>query len=117
MEELQRLLGNTLKQYIILRDTLQEVRSNNDTRAERNAKLRRRLEGMKSDVTSQMNAMMADLFGVDPKDVLSDAEINKHLTEACNLFNWDFFKVHPKQVALDFFAISQISSRLSCAYL
>ena len=40
MEELQRLLGNTLKQYTILRETLQEVRANNDVRAERNSRLR-----------------------------------------------------------------------------
>ena len=36
MEDLQRLLGNTVSEYNILRDTLQEVRANNDVRAERN---------------------------------------------------------------------------------
>ena len=40
MEELERLLSNTLKEYIILRDTLHEVRASNDTRAERNGRLR-----------------------------------------------------------------------------
>ena len=36
MEDLQRLLHNTVSQYTILRDTLQEVRANNDVRAQRN---------------------------------------------------------------------------------
>merc|ERR1712238_475212 len=59
MEDLQRLLGNTLKQYVVLRDTLQEVRANNDTRAENNGRLRRRLENMKGEVTSTMNELFA----------------------------------------------------------
>eukprot|EP00492_Amphilonche_elongata_P005790 TRINITY_DN954_c0_g1_i2.p1 TRINITY_DN954_c0_g1~~TRINITY_DN954_c0_g1_i2.p1 ORF type:complete len:207 (+),score=56.76 TRINITY_DN954_c0_g1_i2:223-843(+) len=89
MEDLQRLLGNTVSEYSILRDTLQEVRANNDVRAQRNAKLRQRMESMKGEVSSQMNAMLTDLFNVDPKDVLSDAEINKHLTDAFNKFDKD----------------------------
>eukprot|EP00494_Astrolonche_serrata_P024105 UN24363 len=39
MEDLQRLLKNTLSEYKILRDTLHEVRANNDARAENNAHL------------------------------------------------------------------------------
>ena len=40
MEDLQRLLRNTLSEYNILRDTLQEVRDNNEARVERNGRLR-----------------------------------------------------------------------------
>ena len=99
MEDLQRLLANTVGEYNILRDTLQEVRANNDVRADRNAKLRRRMDSMKSEVSAQMNGLISDLLGVDPRDVLTDEEINKHLTTAFNKFdednsgemgNWEF---------------------------
>merc|ERR1712048_783462 len=39
METLQKLLDETLKEYKILKETLGEVRMDNDARAERNAKL------------------------------------------------------------------------------
>merc|ERR1712187_829323 len=64
MEDLSRLLKNTVSEYTILRDTLQEVRANNDVRAERNAKLRQRLNGMKGEVGDQMNALLGQLLGV-----------------------------------------------------
>merc|ERR1712079_540809 len=89
MEDLNRLLRNTLAEYNILRDTLGEVRASNDVRAERNAKLRERMEAMKSEVGDQMNSLIANLLGVDPKDVLSDAEIEAHLTEAFKKFDKD----------------------------
>jgi hypothetical protein len=66
MEDLQRLLGNTVGECNILRDTLQEVRSNNDVRADRNAVLHRRMDSMKSEVSDQMNGLISDLLGVDP---------------------------------------------------
>jgi len=83
METLHRLLRNTLGEYTIFRDTLQEVRANNDVRAERNAEFRQRLDGMKCQVSSQMNALLGDLLGVDPRDILSDEEIEAHLTTYC----------------------------------
>ena len=64
MEELERLLSNTLKEYTILRDTLHEVRASNDQRAERNGRLRDRLENMKSQVQGQMNELFANMIGV-----------------------------------------------------
>merc|ERR1712238_417090 len=82
MEELQRLLKNTVSEYNILRDTLQDVRANQDVRAENNGKLRRRLQSMQSEVGDQMNGLISSLFDVDPSEVLSDAEIAKYLTEA-----------------------------------
>ena len=116
MEELQRLLGNTLKQYTILRETLQEVRANNDVRAERNIRLRNRLENMKGEIGSQMNAMFARsthlilfsesvrimchkifalvnadaccclVMNINSEDVLIEGEIKEHSTEAFNKF-------------------------------
>merc|ERR1712037_630780 len=89
MEELQRLLKNTVSEYNILRDTLQEVRANQDVRAENNAKVRRRLQSMQSEVGAQMNGLISSLFEVYPSEVLSDAEIEKYLTEAFEKFDED----------------------------
>merc|ERR1712048_730362 len=47
------------------------------------------MEGMKAEVGDQMNALIANLLNVDPKDVLTDEEINRHLTEAFNKFDKD----------------------------
>ena len=86
MEDLERLLKNTVSEYRILRETLQEVRANNDVRAERNARLRNRLEGMKDEVGAQMNELFSSMAGVRPEDVLSDEEIDAHLKTAFDKF-------------------------------
>ena len=44
---------------------------------------------MKADVSSDLNALLTDLLGVDPRDVLSDEAIDQHLTEAFNKFDED----------------------------
>jgi hypothetical protein len=44
---------------------------------------------MKADVTSDMNALMSNLLGMDPRDVLSEAEIDGHLEEAFKKFDED----------------------------
>merc|ERR1712110_545869 len=87
METLERLLTNTVKEYIILRDTLQEVRADQDKRATRNKRLRDRLENMKSDMGARMSELFANMAGVDPRDVMSEAEIDQHLTDAFNKFD------------------------------
>ena len=79
IEELERLLNNTLKEYIILRETLHEVRASNDARAERNGRLRDRLNNMKDQVQGQMNELFANMVGVDPRDFMSGEEIKAHL--------------------------------------
>eukprot|EP00492_Amphilonche_elongata_P002511 TRINITY_DN276_c0_g1_i2.p1 TRINITY_DN276_c0_g1~~TRINITY_DN276_c0_g1_i2.p1 ORF type:complete len:863 (-),score=234.47 TRINITY_DN276_c0_g1_i2:191-2779(-) len=86
MEDLERLLKNTVSEYKILRETLQEVRANNDVRAERNARLRQRLQGMKDEVGAQMNELFANMAGVRPEDVMSEAEIDAHLKTAFDKF-------------------------------
>jgi Ca2+-binding EF-hand superfamily protein len=87
MEELERLLNNTLKEYIILRETLHEVRASNDARAERNGRLRDRLTNMKDQVQGQMNELFANMVGVDPRDVMSEEEIKAHLKQAFEKFD------------------------------
>merc|ERR1712048_70788 len=101
MEKLTGLLDVTLKEYTILKDTLGEVRMDNDKRASRNGELRQRLDGMRSEILAQIGDMMSNMMGLNPEDVLSDEEIRKHLTEVFNKFdkngngtldNWEFKK-------------------------
>jgi Ca2+-binding EF-hand superfamily protein len=89
MEKLERLLDVTMKEYMILKDTLSEARVDNESRSKRNAQLRERLNNMKSDVQDQIGSLMTDLLGLRPEDVLSDEEIRQHLTDAFNKFDED----------------------------
>ena len=86
LEKLVSLLDGILKDYAMVQDTLNEVRSNNETRATRNAELREQLEGMKSQVGSTVNKLMSDMLGINSEDVMNDAEINAYLQEAFEKF-------------------------------
>eukprot|EP00492_Amphilonche_elongata_P002514 TRINITY_DN276_c0_g2_i1.p1 TRINITY_DN276_c0_g2~~TRINITY_DN276_c0_g2_i1.p1 ORF type:complete len:300 (-),score=75.41 TRINITY_DN276_c0_g2_i1:224-1123(-) len=44
---------------------------------------------MKGAVTSQVNDLLSKMLGVRPEDVLSEEEINQHLTDAFNKFDVD----------------------------
>jgi Ca2+-binding EF-hand superfamily protein len=89
MEMLQTLLGNVAQEYALLRESLQETRMSADERANRNKRLRGRLENMKSEVSGQVNDLLSKMLGIKPEDILSAEEINKHLTNAFNKFDED----------------------------
>ena len=89
MEKLTTLLDATMKDYALIQDTLGEVRANNDTRATRNNELRNRLENMKGDVQNTVNDLIAQLMGIDPRDVMSEVEIDHHLEAAFHKFDKD----------------------------
>jgi Ca2+-binding EF-hand superfamily protein len=89
MEKLTTLLDSTLKDYNMIRDTLGEVRADNDARAVRNKELRNRLDNMKDDVQSTINGLIADMMNIDPRDVMSEAEIDHHLEQAFAKFDAD----------------------------
>lgn len=89
LEKLTSLLDGVMKDYSMVQDTLNDVRGNNDTRAQRNKELRARLENMKGEVSDQVNSLIAQMMGVDPRDVLSDEEINAHLEDAFRRFDED----------------------------
>jgi Ca2+-binding EF-hand superfamily protein len=72
---------------MILQETLSEARIDNDKRAGRNKELRDRLEGIKGEVQGLVGGLLDGVTGVDAKDVLSDAEIIQHLTDAYNKFD------------------------------
>ena len=79
----------TMKEYIILKNTFGEARMDNDNRANRKKVLRDRLDGMKGEISAQIGGLLSNMMGLDPRDVLSDEEINKHLTDAFNKFDED----------------------------
>jgi len=89
MELLKGLLGNVAAEYSLLRESLQGSRMSAEERASKNARLRDRLENMKSEVSGQVNDLLSKMLGVKPEDILSGEEINQHLTEAFNKFDED----------------------------
>jgi Ca2+-binding EF-hand superfamily protein len=73
----------------MVQDTLKGVRANNDTRAERNAELRARLENIRGEVSDQVNGLISELLNINPEDVLTDEEINAYIKEAFERFDED----------------------------
>jgi hypothetical protein len=55
--------------------------SNNRYGAEKASakEMKNKLEQLKGDVCSSVNSMFGNITGVDPADVMSNEEINKHL--------------------------------------
>ena len=89
LEKLVSLLEGVMKDYALVQDTLNDARANSETRADRNAELRARLENMRSEVGGQINDLISKMMGVNPEDVLTDEEINAHLKEAFERFDED----------------------------
>jgi Ca2+-binding EF-hand superfamily protein len=87
LEKLQELLNDTLGQFALLKDALGTAEGNAKSRQKRNAQLRNRLESVKDQVSKDMNDLFSSMMGVRPEDVLTDEEIDKHLTDAFNKFD------------------------------
>ena len=85
MEKLQAMLGDTLDQFAMLKNALDEASGSAADRQKRNARLRDRLENMKGSVQKEMDALFASL-GING---LSDEEIDKHLMGAFQKFDED----------------------------
>ena len=66
---------------------MQEFQESGAPCAGQNALLRKKLDGIRSEVMAQMNNMVSSMFDVDPEDVLSDEEIRLYLTEAFNKYD------------------------------
>jgi len=72
-----------------LSGSLVELKEANEARANKNALLREKLDGMRNEVQSQMNGMFENMFGLDPSSILSEDEIRKHMREAFDKFDKD----------------------------
>jgi Ca2+-binding EF-hand superfamily protein len=51
--------------------------------------LRARLENVKKEVSGTVNALRSQMMNCNPEDLMTDEEINKHLTDAFNEFDKD----------------------------
>ena len=92
LELLNNLLVETSTLLSSLRSDLEDSQMNNGERAERNAELRLRLEEMKKETGAQFGNMfgkMLSIMGKDPKDLLTDEQINKLLLETFKKFDKD----------------------------
>jgi Ca2+-binding EF-hand superfamily protein len=92
LEHLNGLLQDTSSLLASLRDDLAESQMSNGERAERNSELRARLEEMKKETGAQFGNMfckMLSIMGKDPKDLLTDDQINKLLFETFKKFDKD----------------------------
>lgn len=88
-EIVNTLLDRIVPQLENLKGALSEATGNVEERSKRNARLRQRLESVKGQISAEVNALLSTMMDIDPTQVLSDEEINKHLTDAFNKFDED----------------------------
>ena len=72
-----------------LKQALSVASGNAQERAKNNERLRQRLESVKSQVSAEINFLMTNMLNMDPRDFLSDEEIDAHLQSAFNKFDED----------------------------
>eukprot|EP00494_Astrolonche_serrata_P030052 UN30319 len=88
METLGTLLGETATELKLLQESLNESRESAEDRIKRNNALKARLANAGSEYADTMNKLLSGM-GLNPEDLMTDEEINKHLTEAFNKFDKD----------------------------
>merc|ERR1712026_77493 len=89
MQQLGELLKVVMKEYTLIQGNFAEMEGSAAERAKKNAQLRARLENVRKDVSAQMNALFGKTMNINPEDLLSEEEINKHLADAFHKFDED----------------------------
>merc|ERR1712004_880835 len=89
MQTLGDLLKTVIKEYTLIQGNFSEMQGSAAERAKKNAQLRARLENVRKDVSQQMNALFGKMMNMNPEDLLSEEEINKHLADAFHKFDED----------------------------
>merc|ERR1712004_490639 len=89
MQTLGDLLKTVIKEYTLIQGNFSEMQGSAAERAKKNAQLRARLENVRKDVSQQMNALFGKMMNMNPEDLLSEEEINKHLAVAFHKFDED----------------------------
>jgi Ca2+-binding EF-hand superfamily protein len=89
LERLTSLLGDMTGKYEFMLTEGSGLKESAEDRAKKNALLRARLDNVKKEVTSTVNALLSQMMNCNPEDLMTDEEINKHLTEAFNKFDED----------------------------
>eukprot|EP00493_Phyllostaurus_siculus_P009768 UN09899 len=80
MEVLNNLLVDTTDLLRAMRDDLLEAQGSNEDRAKRNKELRDRMKRMKGEMGGSVGKLMNKMLGLmgqDPRDLLTDAQIDK----------------------------------------
>eukprot|EP00492_Amphilonche_elongata_P001168 TRINITY_DN1704_c0_g1_i1.p1 TRINITY_DN1704_c0_g1~~TRINITY_DN1704_c0_g1_i1.p1 ORF type:complete len:192 (-),score=57.63 TRINITY_DN1704_c0_g1_i1:126-701(-) len=89
LEIVNTLLDKVVPTLENLKSALSVASGNAQERAKNNQRLRQRLESVKSQVSAEINALMSNMLNMDPKDFLTDEEIDAHLQEAFDKFDED----------------------------
>ena len=82
-----------------LKGSLSEAKMDQETRAKRNAELRQRMNEMKKSSSNALGAVMAkmmQMMGQDPKDLLTEEQINRILDKTFTKFDKDGSGIHEK---------------------
>merc|ERR1712025_324062 len=72
-----------------LQGELKSVGESAEARARKNKMIRARLENVKAEVGATVNGLITDMMGMNPEDFMTEAEIDRALTEAFNKFDED----------------------------
>merc|ERR1712079_225687 len=78
-----------VQEYQMIKGNFAEVNMSAEERAKKNAQLKKRLESMQKEIGGQMNELFSKMMGVDPRDLMTDEEIDKDLAEAFHKFDED----------------------------
>jgi len=89
LERLTSLLGDLTGKYSLMMGSVDGMKEDADERARKNRLLRDRLDNMKKEVGDTVNALMAQMSNMNPEDLMTEEEINQHLTDAFNKFDED----------------------------
>ena len=89
MQTLGELLQMVIKDYTLIQGIYSDMEGSAADRAKKNAQLRARLENVRKDVSAQMNELFGKMMNCNPEDLMSEEEINKHLSDAFHKFDED----------------------------
>jgi Ca2+-binding EF-hand superfamily protein len=96
LELLDILLKDTEQLLQAMRDDMIEMQGDNEGRAKRNAELRERLTKMKGEMGSSLGKVMGKMLGImgmDPRDLLTEEQIDKLLVATFKKFDEDDSKI------------------------
>merc|ERR1712168_1255211 len=89
LEKASEALDTILRNFDALQGELKSVGESAEARARKNKMIRARLENVKAEVGATVNGLITDMMGMNPEDFMTEAEIDRALTEAFNKFDED----------------------------
>ena len=89
IEQLSELLNGFAGEFSSIQSDLQANIKLREERAAEAELLRKKLKNVKADIQDEVKGMFARMMNINPEDVLSDEEIEQHLTQAFEKFDED----------------------------